>query len=65
MKEDNDRLMEGLWIFYQAKGASRNISIEHFCMNNAVNYNEFYQWYKSMHHVINELQIHGMSDIKS
>ncbi len=50
MKEDKDRLMEGLWMLYQAGGSPRNISIEQFCMNNDVNYNEFYKWYKSMHH---------------
>ena len=65
MKEEKDRLMEGLWMLYQAEGAPHNISIEHFCMNNAVNYNEFYKWYKSMHHGIYELQIDGMPDIKS
>ena len=64
MKEDNDRLMEGLWMLYQAEGAPHNISIEHFCMNNAVNYNEFYKWYKSMHHGVYELQIDGRPDIR-
>ena len=51
MKEDKDRLMEGLWMLYEAEGAPRNISIGQFCMENNVNYNEFYKWYKSMHHV--------------
>ncbi len=62
MKEDEDRLMEGLWMLYQAEGAPRNISIEKFCMNNDVNYNEFYKWYKSMHHGVYELQIDGSPD---
>ena len=34
MKEDNDRLMEELWMLYKAEEAPRNISIEQFCMNN-------------------------------
>lgn len=45
--------MEGLWMLYKAEGSPRDIlSIEQFCMNNDVNYNEFYRWYKSMHHGI-------------
>lgn len=55
MKEDKDRLMDGLWILFQAEGELRNISIEHFCMDNNVNYNEFYKWYKSMHHGVHQL----------
>ena len=38
MKEEKDRLMEGLWMLYQAEGVLRNISIEQFCMNNDVNF---------------------------
>ena len=36
MKEEKERLMEGLWMLYQAEGAPRDISIEQFCMNNDV-----------------------------
>ena len=61
MKEEKDRLMEGLWMLYQVEGAPRNISIDQFCMNNDVNYNEFYKWYKSMYHGVYELQIDGKS----
>jgi len=62
MKEDKDRLMEGLWMLYEAEGAPRNISIGQFCMDNNVNYNEFYKWYKSMHHGVYQLQIDGKPD---
>ena len=41
MKEKKDRLMEKLWMLYQAEGLPRNISIEQFCINNDVNYNDF------------------------
>jgi hypothetical protein len=34
MKEEKDRLMDGLWMLYQAEGLSCDISIEQFCMNN-------------------------------
>ena len=34
MKEEKDRLMEGLLMLYQTEGVPRNISIEQFCMNN-------------------------------
>ena len=43
MKEEKERLMEALWTLYQAEGSPRNISIEQFCMNNDVNYNDFYK----------------------
>ena len=43
MKEEKERLMEALWMLYQAEGSPRNISIEQFCMNNDVNYNDFYK----------------------
>ena len=33
MKEEKDRLREGLWMLYQAEGLSCDISIEQFCMN--------------------------------
>ena len=36
MKEEKDRLMEGLWMLYQTEGVPRNISVEQFCMNNDV-----------------------------
>lgn len=49
MKVDKDRLMEGLWMLYQAELVPRDISIDQFCMNNDVKYNEFYKWYESMH----------------
>ena len=65
MIEEKERLMEGLWMFYQAEGSPRNISVEQFFMNNDVNYNEFYKWDKSMHHGIYELQIDGLPDSKS
>jgi len=62
MKEDKDRLMEGLWMLYEAEGAPRNISMEQLCMDNNVNYNEFYKWYKSMHHGVYQLKIDGKPD---
>lgn len=49
-------------MLYQAEGTLRNISIDEFCMNNDVNYNEFFKWYKSMRYGIYELQIDGRSD---
>ena len=52
-------------MLYQAVWSLRDISIEQFCMNNDVNYNEFYKWYKSMHHGVCELQIDGLPDSKS
>jgi len=52
MKEEKERLMEGLWMLYQVEGSPRDIFIEQFCMNNDVNYNDFYKWYNSMHHSI-------------
>ena len=62
MKEDKDRLLEGLWMLYEAEGAPRNISMGQFCMGNNVNYNEFYKWYKSMHHGVYQLKIDGKPD---
>ena len=57
MKEDKDRLMEGLWMLYEAEGVLWNISIGQFFMENNVNYNEFYKWYKSMYQGVYQLQM--------
>lgn len=43
--------LEKVWFFYQTEGAPKGMSINSFCLQRGVPYNEFDKWFKKMFYV--------------
>jgi hypothetical protein len=48
-----------VWFLYQTEGAPKGISINSFCVNQGVPYNEFEKWYKKNHQKVAEVNVVG------
>jgi hypothetical protein len=48
-----------VWFLYQTEGAPKGISINSFCVNQGVPYNEFEKWYKKNHRTVAEVNVVG------
>jgi hypothetical protein len=54
-----------VWFLYQTEGAPKGISINSFCVNHGVPYNEFEKWYKKNHQKVAEVNVVGFSELTS
>jgi hypothetical protein len=48
-----------VWFLYKIEGAPKDISINSFCVNQSVPYNEFKKWYKKNHQKVAEVNVVG------
>jgi hypothetical protein len=48
---------EKIWFLYKTEGEPKGVSINAFCINRGVNYNEFNKWFRKMHKAIVPLEI--------
>lgn len=51
---------EKLWFMYQTDAAPKGISINSFCQQKGVPYNEFDKWYKKTHRTVERVEISGI-----
>ena len=50
---------EKLWFLYKTEGEPKGVSINAFCINRGINYNEFNKWFRKMHKAIVPVEIEG------
>ena len=48
---------EKIWFLYKTEGEPKGVSINAFCINRGVNYNDFNKWFRKMHKAIVPLEI--------
>ena len=51
---------EKLWFLYKTEGEPKGISINSFCVNQGVPYNQFNDWFRKTHKKIVPVQIDGI-----
>ena len=51
---------EKLWFLYKTEGEPKVVSINSFCMNQGVPYNQFTEWFRKTHKKIVPVQIDGI-----
>ena len=51
---------EKLWFLYKTEGEPKGISINSFCVNQGVPYNQFNDWFRKTHKKIDLVQIDGI-----
>ena len=51
---------EKLWFLYKTEGEPKGVSINSFCMNQGVPYNQFNEWFRKTHKKIVPVQIDGI-----
>ena len=51
---------ERLWFLYKTEGEPKGISINSFCVNQGVPYNQFNDWFRKTHKKIVPVQIDGI-----
>ena len=54
---------EKLWFLYKTKGEPKGISINSFCVNQGVPYNQFNDWFRKTHKKIVQVQIDGIPSV--
>lgn len=55
---------EKLWFLYQTDGAPNGISINKFCIQRGVPYNEFDKWYRKTHRSIAPVEVIGVPGVE-
>lgn len=56
---------EKLWFLYQTDGAPNGVSINKFCIQRGVPYNEFDKWYRKTHRSIAPVEIIGVPGVET
>ena len=51
---------EKVWFLYKTEGEPKGISINSFCVNQGVPYNQFNDWFRKTHKKIVPVQIDGI-----
>ena len=51
---------EKLWFLYKTEGEPKGISINSFCVNQGIPYNQFNDWFRKTHKKIVPVQIDGL-----
>lgn len=51
---------EKVWFLYKTEGEPKGISINSFCINQGVLYNQFNDWFRKTHKKIVPVQIDGI-----
>lgn len=51
---------EKVWFLYKTEGEPKGISINSFCVNQGVPYNQFNDWFRKTHKKIVPVQIDGL-----
>ena len=54
---------EKLWFLYKTEGEPKGISINSFCVNQGVPYNQFNDWFRKTHKKIVPVQIDGIPSV--
>ena len=54
---------EKLWFLYKTEGEPKGVSINSFCMNQGVPYNQFNEWFRKTHKKIVPVQIDGLPSV--
>lgn len=53
---------EKLWFLYQTEGAPKGVSINSFCIQSGIPYNEFEKWYKKTRRSVVPVEVVGMPE---
>ena len=54
---------EKVWFLYQTDGAPKGISINSFCLQRGVPYNEFEKWFRKTHRSVAPVEVTGMPEV--
>ena len=57
--------LEKVWFLYQTEGAPKGISINSFCLQRGVPYNEFEKWFRKTHQSVVPVEVTGMPEVET
>lgn len=52
--------LEKVWFLYQTEGVPKGISINNFCLQRGVSYNEFDKWFRKTHRTVVPVEVTGI-----
>lgn len=57
--------LEKVWFLYQTEGAPKGISINRFCLQRGVSYNEFEKWFRKTHRSVVPVEVTGIPEVET
>lgn len=57
--------LEKVWFLYQTEGAPKGISINSFCLQRGVPYNEFEKWFRKTHQSVAPVEVTGIPEVET
>ena len=56
---------EKLWFLYKTEGEPKGMSINSFCLQRGVPYNEFDKWFKKTHRSVAPVEVTGIPEVET
>ena len=57
--------LEKVWFLYQTEGAPKGISINSFCLQRGIPYNEFDNWFRKTHQSMAPVEVTGIPEVEA
>ena len=57
--------LEKVWFLYQTEGDPKGISINSFCLQRGVPYNEFEKWFRKTHQSVAPVEVTGIPEVET